>query len=151
LLVINKDSFNTLTGQVALVNFTVSPGATVRSFGIAQDEAARTNGPAVNQDVALTNFPSASANFTATFPPYSLTLYTFAPASPSVQPSLVMGGQYLFQLLGQSNVTYQIQTSTNLTSWTSNATVKLSGVSGNVTNVMSTGPGARFWRAVWVP
>jgi alpha-N-arabinofuranosidase len=149
LLVINKDRFNTLTGQVAMVNFTVSTGATIRSFGIAQDEAARTNGPAVNQDIALTNFPSASANFTATFPPYSLTLYTFAPSSPTVQAGLVAGGKYQFQVLGQSNVTYQIQTSTNLLSWSSNATVKLSGVSGSVTNDMSAG--ARFWRAVWVP
>jgi len=121
----------------------------VRSYGIAQDEATRTNGPAAAQDIALTNFPSASTNFTTAFPPYSLTLFTFAPAAPKVQTIAATGGKYIFQLQGQSGVPYQIQTSTNLISWTSNTTVTLSGTTWNVTNDLSSG--AKFWRAVWLP
>src|SRR6202012_5928879 len=58
LLVINKDGVDTLNCQIALTNFSLTPSAcVVRSYGIAQDEATRTNAPLVNQDIALTNFP----------------------------------------------------------------------------------------------
>jgi len=149
LLVINKDSTANLNAQITLTNFFPWSTATARSYGIAQDEATRTNGPAAAQDIALTNFPSASTNFTTTFPPYSLTLFTFAPAAPKVQTIAATGGKYIFQLQGQSGVPYQIQTSTNLISWTSNTTVTLSGTTWNVTNNISSG--AKFWRAVWLP
>ena len=149
LLVINKDGIDTLTAQIALTNFSVWPVATIRSYGIAQDEATRTNAPAAAQDIALTNFPAASTNFTAAFPPYSLTLYTFAPAAPQMQPGFMAGGEYVFQLLGQSNVVYEVQTSTNLVSWASNTVTTLPGTAWNFTNPVS--GGARFWRAVWLP
>jgi hypothetical protein len=148
LLVINKDGMNTQTAQINLTNFLPSASATVRSYGIAQDEATRTNGPAAAQDVALTNFPSASTNFNATFPPYTLTLFTFSPAAAKVVPGSVTGGKYVFQVQGQAG-TYQIQTSTNLSTWKSNSVITLTGSPGSVTNTMSTG--TLFWRAVWMP
>jgi hypothetical protein len=148
LLVINKDGVDPLTGQIALANFVPLASATVRSYGIAQDEETRTNGPAAAQDIAVTNFQSASTNFTTTFPPYSLTLFTFAPAAPQLQPGIVAHGQYLFQVQGQGGVSYEIQTSTNLVSWTSNAMITLSGSTGMVTNDASAS--TRFWRAMWL-
>ena len=149
LLVINKHNATNLNAQIALTNFVPWSTATVRAYGIAQDEATRTNAPLAAQDIALTNFPSASTNFTNSFPPYSVTLLTFAPIGPQVQNIGTAGDSYLFQLQGQSGVPYQIQTSTNLTSWTSNSTVTLAGSTGNVTN--NTSADARFWRAVWLP
>lgn len=44
LLVLNKSSFTNLNGQIALNGFTPGATATIRSYGIANDEAARTNG-----------------------------------------------------------------------------------------------------------
>ena len=43
LLVINKNSSTNLDAQITLTNFSPWSTATVRSFGIAQDEATRTN------------------------------------------------------------------------------------------------------------
>ena len=47
LLVINKDMTTNLTAQVALTNFVPWSTATLLSYGIPQDQAARTNGAAV--------------------------------------------------------------------------------------------------------
>jgi hypothetical protein len=149
LLVINKDSTANLAAQITLTNFFPWATATVRSYGIAQDEATRTNGPAAAQDIATNSLAGAGTNFTTAFPPYSLTLFTFAPAAPKVQTIAATGGKFIFQLQGQTGVPYQIQTSTNLVSWASNATVTLSNTTGNVTNNISSG--AKFWRAVWLP
>jgi len=149
LLVINKNSTANLTAQVTLTNFSPWSAATVRAFGIAQDEATRTNGPAAAQDIATNNFTGVSTNFAATFPPYSLTLFTFAPAAPKMPALAATGGKFIFQLQGQAGVPYQIQTSTNLLSWASNATIMLAGPVWNLTNNVCSS--AKFWRAVWLP
>ena len=150
LLVISKISYTNLNAQITVTNFFPWSTATVRSFGITQDEATRTNSiiPGA-QDLATNSFAAASTNFTTTFPPYSLTLFTFAPAAPKVQTAVMNSGKFIFQLQGQIGVPYQIQTSTNLFAWVSNATVTLTNTTWNVTNSISTG--AKFWRAVWLP
>ena len=150
LLIINKNSTTNLNAQITLTNFFPWSAATVRSFGIAQDEATRTNSVIPGaQDIATNSFASAGTNFTTTFPPYSLTLFTFAPAAPKVQTLAAPGGNFIFQLQGQSGVPYQIQTSTNLIAWASNATVIISNATWSVTNPVSSG--AKYWRAVWLP
>lgn len=58
-------------------------------------------------------------------------------------------GKFVLQLHGQAGVPYQLQTSTNLVSWTSNSTVTLTDSSWSTTNSVS--PGVKFWRAVWLP
>ena len=50
-----------------LTGFVPDAIATLRSYGIPQDEAARTNAPAPAQDIAMTNFPAASAGFSYSF------------------------------------------------------------------------------------
>ena len=150
LLVINKNNSATLNAQITLTNFIPWSTASVRSFGIAQDEATRTNSTVPGaQDIATNSFPNASTSFTATFPSYSLTLFTFAPAAPKVQAMPAPGGTFAFQLQGQAGVPYQIQTSPDLISWSSNATVTLTNTVWNETNNLSFG--AKFWRAVWLP
>ena len=89
-LVINKDPTNTLTRPIALAGFTPGSLATIRSFGIPQDEATRTNSSVPGaQDIATNSFSSAGANFNYAFPPYSLTLFTLAPAVPSLSVCLL--------------------------------------------------------------
>jgi alpha-L-arabinofuranosidase len=78
-LVINKDAVTNLTAQIAVTGFTPASSATVRSYAIQQDEATRTNGPGALKDLQ-TNTVAVSALFTNTFPPYSMTLYTFTPS-----------------------------------------------------------------------
>jgi hypothetical protein len=152
LLVVNKNGLTNLNAQITLTNFSPWSTATARSFGIAQDEATRTNSiiPGA-QDIATNAFAVAGTNFTATFPPYSLTLLTFAPAAPVLQPIAATGGMYIFQLQGQPGVPYAIQSSTDLASWSPVATNTLSGSTLNVTNMVDPSMTAQFWRAVWLP
>jgi hypothetical protein len=148
-LVINKDNATTFNAQLTLTNFIPWTNALMRSFGIAQDEATRTNGPAAAQDIATNQLAVAGNTFTTPFPPYSVTLLTFSPVAPQLAILPPANGRCILQVQGQPGVPYQIQTSPNFFSWSSNATVTLSGTTGYVTNQLSSG--AKFWRAVWRP
>ena len=128
--------------------------ATIRSYGIPQDEATRTNAPAASQDIATNSFADASGSFTYSFPALSLTLFTLLPAAPSLvilPPAPQPGRQFVFQLQGQPGVRYFIQNSTNLTAWSTVSTNVLAGNTVNVTNPVPTGAAKGFWRAVWQP
>jgi alpha-N-arabinofuranosidase len=154
LLVINKSPDSTLNGQIVVTNFVPWPVATVRSYGIAQDEATRTNAPIQAQDIALTTYSPASTNFTYSFPPYSLTLFSFSPFAAPAAPQLAVlpaaAGQFVFQLQGQNGVPYVIERSADLLSWTSVSTNTLTSGALNVTNPVPPGSTQQFWRSVWL-
>ncbi len=151
LLVINKDTNASFNAQISLANFVPSSSATVHSYGIPQDDAAK-NGLGTNlQDIAVSNYPSAATLFTNSFPPLSLTVFTFAPSAPSLNVLPAASGQFAFQLDGQWGTPYIVQTSTNLITWTSLSTNLLAGASLNFTNTIPPGTGLKFWRAVWQP
>jgi hypothetical protein len=80
-----------------------------------------------------------------------LTVFTFAPAAPSLNMLPAAAGQFAFQLNGQSGTPYILQTSTNLATWTSMSTNLLSSAYMNFTNAVPQGTAGEFWRAVWVP
>ena len=153
LLIINKDRYTGYTARLSLTNFVPGPDATVRSYGIDQDEATRTNADVSLQDIAQTKISFASTNFNYLFPPYSLTLFTFAPAAAELAPGPVSGGKFVFQIRGQSGTPYVIQTSTNVASpnWLSVSTNTLPGNTLYLTNSIPPGAGQKFWRAVWQP
>jgi hypothetical protein len=81
LLVINKSPTETLTAAIALADFVPAATATVRSYGIPQDEASRTG--VGSPDLAESTLAMPGAVFTAEFGPYSATVLTvpgaFAP------------------------------------------------------------------------
>ena len=79
LLAINKDPTNTITHQITLTGLVPNGTATIRSYGIPQDEATRTNAPAAAQDIATGTFTGVAPSFSYSFPPYSITLFTFEP------------------------------------------------------------------------
>jgi alpha-L-arabinofuranosidase len=148
LLMINKDPSGSFTGQVTVNGYVPNATATINSYGIPQDTAAQigTGSP----DIATTNFPAAGTNFNYTFPPYSLTLFTLAPASPKLAAlGPVQSGKFPLQLQGQAGVRYVLQSSTNLTTWLPVSTNTLAGATLNVTNNVTPGATRQFWRAVW--
>jgi hypothetical protein len=154
LLVINKDTTTDFNAQIALSGFPTGSATTICSYGIPQDEAARTNGTAQAQDLAMTNFPAASAGFSYSFPALSLTLFTFAPTAPRLavlasarQP----GGQLILQLQGQAGVRYAIESSSDLKAWIAVSTNTLAGSMLNLTNPVPAGAAVNFWRARWQP
>lgn len=152
LLIINKTPTNILDAEISLTNFAPWSSMTTRSYGIPQDEATRTNGTAAAQDI-YTNTVPAAAVFAKSFPPYSMTLLTFAPGAANlVQPLAVPpGGQFAFQLQGQAGAPYVVQVSSNLLEgvWTSVSTNVPSDGAVWLTNSISAP--VQFWRAVWQP
>ena len=148
-LVINKDNATTFNAQLSLTNFISWTNALVRSFGIAQDEATRTNGPAAAQALATSQLAVAGGTFTAPFPPYSVTLLTIPPAAPTLIALPPVNGQCLLQVQGQSGVRYVVQSSVDLANWTSIATNTLVGDTWNMTNALPVPE--KFWRAAWLP
>ena len=151
LLAINKDPLNTITGKVALAGYLPSTSASLYAYGIPQDDAARTG--VGSPDLARTNFVGADTNFSCAFPPYSATVFTYAPAAVKLLAARVVNnpGRLIFQWQGQPGVPEILQTSTNLANWISVSTnLSLAGVL-NFTNELSPVAPRQFWRSVWQP
>jgi len=148
-LVINKDLTTSFNAQIILTNFLPAPNATLQSYGIAQDNAARTNAAASLQDIATNNFTGASTNFTYTFPAGTMTLFTFAPAAVKMQSSIVSGNQFVLGYLGQTNTPYVMQESSNLVNWMPVATNISNGSVSQFTNTLN--GSEQYWRVLWEP
>jgi hypothetical protein len=147
-LVINKSSSSSLTAIINLSGYLPYTNATVYSYGIPQDEAARTG--VGSTDIAQTNLAGVESSFSITFAPFSATVMVLSAAPPPLLVVLpVPQGKFGFQLQGQSGARYVLQYCTNLTSWTSWSTNTLSGTTANFTN-SSSGP-KQFWRVLWLP
>lgn len=82
LLVVNKDPTATLPASFQLTGFSPGGSAAVYSYGIPQDEAARTGAGA--RDLAISTLNGVGATFQQSFAPYSMTVIALAPATPSV-------------------------------------------------------------------
>jgi alpha-L-arabinofuranosidase len=150
-LAINKDPSNTSTGQVSVAGFTPASGATAYSYGIPQDNAAKTG--IGSPDVAQTSFSGAGTNFNYVFGPYSATVLSLSPtpAKLAALPLPPVASQFVFQLEGQAGVPYIIQNSTNLVTWTSISTNKFIAGTMNFTNSLASSFPRQFWRAIWQP
>ncbi len=150
--VVNKSFGTNLNAQISLSGFTPIAAATVRSFGVFNDEATRTNGPAAAKDITTNAMANAGTNFAYNFPKMSMTVITLVPSAPrlaTIAPA--PAGQFVFQLQGQQDVRYVIQFSTNLTTWISQSTNTLASNTINVTNSLAPGTPQKYWRAVWLP
>jgi hypothetical protein len=149
MLVINKDLTTNFNAQIGLTNFVPAPNAIIESYGIAQDNAARTNAAASLQDIATNTFTGASSIFNYTFPAGTMTLFTFAPAAVKLQTSIVAGNNFVLSYLGQTNTPYVMEESPNLMNWVSVATNTSNGQLSRFTNNLS---GAeQYWRVLWEP
>lgn len=149
LLVINKSSSSNLTATVNFGGWLPATNATIYSYGIPQDDAARTGSG--SWDIQTNSLTTAGINFTNTYTPYSASVIVFNPAPPPklAQPA-TLPGKFIFQLQGQPGARYVLQSSTNLNSaWISATTNTLSGSTQNFTNNSS--GNQQFWRAFWLP
>jgi hypothetical protein len=149
-LVLNKDRETTFTAQLSLADFSPWTNALARSFGLAQDEATRTNSIVPGaQDVATNYLAVAGTNFMAAFPPYSVTLLTLPPAAPKLTATPLADHRLHLQVQGQSAVRYVLESSADLVNWLPVATNTPAGTVWDVTNA----PAApvKFWRVAWLP
>jgi hypothetical protein len=79
LLVINKSRTASLNAVINLAGYAPQTNASIYSYGVGQDEAARTG--TGSPDLAQGNFSSAGASFPYTFAPYSATVLQLSPAA----------------------------------------------------------------------
>lgn len=151
LLVLHKDPATNFDARITVNGFTPGSTATIRSYGIPQDEAARTNGPALAQDLSTNTLAGIGTNFTYTFPPYSLSLLTLTPTAPRlvVLNAGALGDPLTLELQGQPGVRYVVQSAMDLGAWSNVSTNTLTSSTLDLTYPPA--PGARFWRAVWQP
>jgi alpha-L-arabinofuranosidase len=148
LLVLNKDVANSFNVQITITNFLPAGPATLRSYGIPQDEATQTNGPALAQDIAANVLAVAGTNFTVSFAPLSMSVLSLSPSPPNLLTSLLAQdpGQVSIQLQGgQPDVRYLVETSTG-TGW-----APLTNVFGGRSFAVSASDSLRLFRAVWKP
>jgi hypothetical protein len=151
-LVLNKDPASEFNGEVSIAGFVPDAAAMVSSYGIAQDEAARTNAPLAAQDIATNRMAVAAAVFTNSFPPLSITLLGLSPAAPQlmIEPAELGTGVKLL-VEGPPQALASVQESTDLVKWTTIWTNILASGWTVVTNLTPAANTATFWRAVWQP
>jgi hypothetical protein len=151
LLVINKDSAATFGAQITLGGFKPATAAGQYSYGIPQDDAAETG--VGSTDLASSSFANVSGSFTGSFPPLSLTVLTLNPAPPwlSSLGAAPMAGQFGVRLQGQSGVSYVIETSTDLFSWSPILTNAPGGQAVDLEFPVESGSTRQFWRGRWLP
>ena len=149
-LTINKDPVNTLIGQVWTQNFTPGAVVTIYTYGIPQDDAVEFGTGATNIAQSVTYI--SSTNFNYNFAPYSATVMLLTPPGPVVAPISHSASQVVLQLQGQALAFLtDLETSTNLVTWTPASTNIPASNHMNVTNAVGPAPSQRYWRAVWRP
>jgi hypothetical protein len=77
LFVINKSPNAALQAGFSIAGFRPESGAIIYSYGIPQDEAARSG--TGSPDIATAAFSGAATEFTREFPPYSTTVIVLSP------------------------------------------------------------------------
>jgi len=131
LLVMNKDVTTSFTAQISLASYVPGGTAMVRSYGILQDEATRTNNPTPGSQDISTNFIAASSLFTNTVPPGTVSLITFFPNQPVLTGISLGTGTAQIRFAGPYGQNYRILTTGNLTLPMDQWTVLSSGVFGS--------------------
>jgi len=125
LMLINKGATNSLNAAVNLAGFAPQSAATVYSYGIPQDEAARTG--VGSPDVAATTFSGASTSFVYPVAPYSATVLSLAPAacpaaiSPATQFFQYSGGDGQITISAVPSCNWTAATTANWLTFTSDA------------------------------
>jgi hypothetical protein len=96
LLVINKSATAALNANIAVSGLVPDSNGYVYSYGILQDEAARTG--VGSADVAASAVTGLSANFSYNFPAYSVTIIAFGGSAPPPPPPVIRQPDNLIKL-----------------------------------------------------
>jgi alpha-L-arabinofuranosidase len=92
-LVVNKDPVANFNGQLNFTGYLPASNAVIRTYGEAQDNATRDNLAAALRDIATNNLNSARNLFSYSFPPYSLTVFTFTPSGQIISNRITLSAQ----------------------------------------------------------
>jgi len=150
LLVLHKDASTNFNAQISINGFAPETSAKVSSFGILEDEAARTNAPAGAQDISTNSISTAGTSFAYSFTPLSMTLMDLVPVAPRLAMAAASpGSQPTVQLQGQAGVRYVVQSTVDRSKWANVSTNTLTTDTLDLGNPVGIGP--QYWRAIWEP
>ena len=154
LLVLNKDLNSSIVGRVNLAGYGPGPEATMRMYGIPQDDAARTNAIPAHQDISFSSIAIPGSLFERTFPPLSISVINLVPEAPTVTlqiQGIMPEAEFVLTLHGQPGVTYVIENSRDMQNWTAVSTNTLSAAALDVRFSSQVAGSNAFWRASWRP
>jgi hypothetical protein len=142
-MVVNKQLTESATTTLSISNFYASGSAQPWQLTSA------------NTITNLSSINFTGNSFTSTLPAQSITLFVLPAGALPPAPSLAAGtvsrtNTFDFWLTGQSGLTYVVQASTNLVSWSPLQTNTLASNSVHLVVSTSANP-YRFYRAQWVP
>jgi Domain of unknown function (DUF5060) len=83
--------------------------------------------------------------------PISFTISSGTPTAPRLSVLSSSASEFVIQLLGDTNVSYVVQTSMDLMTWVPVSTNTLPGGALDITNLIPPGASEQFWRALWQP
>ncbi|HZM86236.1 MAG TPA: BACON domain-containing carbohydrate-binding protein [Blastocatellia bacterium] len=134
LMVINKSRSSSLNASISLAGIVPQPSAAIYSYGIPQDEAARTG--TGSPDIATTAFAGAAASFSYAFAPYSVTVIALTPAGGGCSVSVEAqfgkfksrGGSGEFTVTSDAGCTWQASSNESWITITAGESGKGNGV-----------------------
>jgi hypothetical protein len=150
LLIMNKDVTTNFTAQIHLTGFVPGATAMVRSWGIQQDEATRTNNPTPGSQDISTNFITVASTFTNTLPAGTVSLVTFFPAQPVLTGISLGASTAQIRFAGPYGQSYRVISTSDLSVPRNQWPVVSSGVFGSSGIVFTDGlqAGAQFYGVV---
>ena len=101
LLVINKSATTALNANITIINASPASSGTLYSYGIPQDDAARTG--IGSADIASSAVSGLSTNFSYNFPAYSATVIAFGASAPPPPPPPVRQPDNLIKASGDAS------------------------------------------------
>jgi hypothetical protein len=149
LLVINKSPTLTFPVNITLNGFTPSGSLHAYSYGIPQDEAARTG--VGSADVSDNSYGGGGPSFAWNFAPYSATVLSLSGALPGIAPILSGAsksgdGKFHFTVNASASQNYIVQASSDLKTWDAIQTLTAAPNVFVVTDASTAGLTERFYR-----
>jgi alpha-N-arabinofuranosidase len=130
LLLINKSATTSLNANISLAGFAPRSSATVHSYGIPQDESARTG--TGSPDVATANFAGADTSFVYAVAPYSATVISL---SSTACPAAISPVNQFFPLEGgDKQVAVTAQSGCNWTAASNDSWIVITSAEGGSGN-----------------
>lgn len=150
-MLINKSPTNTLHAEFELRGFSPLSRAQLTSYGILQDESARTH--LGSPDLATNIVTGIGYPWLLDVPPYSLNWLSIPASAPVLAwASLVSnpGGTLEIEIRGADGESYVLEKSSDLRSWSSETTNRLASPGGvNQEKVPFSGH-VTYWRAQYL-
>jgi alpha-L-arabinofuranosidase len=128
LLLINKTPDSSLNAEITVNGFVPQSNAAVYSYGISQDDAARTG--TSSPDISQSSFPAAASKFNYSVSPYSAVIISLA-AAPSCNGAIAAARKRFASIGGRGSVDIDAPAACNWSASTNASWLRLGMANGS--------------------